>query len=54
MTHQYPSAYLLDMPARVLFAEARVIEKWCHENEKCAPVLLDLGEARRARKAEAR
>ena len=49
-----PSAYLLAMPARVLFGEARVIAKWCAENDKCAPTLLDLGMARLERKAERR
>lgn len=49
-----PSAYLLAMPARVLFGEARAIEKWCAENEKCRPTLLDLGLARAERYAERR
>ena len=52
MSHAYPSQYLLDMPARVLFSDARGIEKWCHENDKCAPVLLDLGLARALRGSE--
>ena len=47
-----PSAYLLNMPARVLFGEARAIERWCAENEKCRPTLLDLGLARAWRKSE--
>lgn len=47
-----PSAYLLAMPARVLFGEARAIEAWCAENEKCRPTLLDLGTAREVRHAE--
>lgn len=47
-----PSAYLMSMPARVLFGEARAIEKWCHDNEKCRPTLLDLGLARAYRKSE--
>jgi hypothetical protein len=49
-----PSQYLLEMPARVLFAEARVIERWCAENNRCRPTLLDLGTAREWRSSERR
>lgn len=49
-----PSAYLLAMPARVLFGDARAIEGWCHENKRCRPTLLDLGLARAERSTERR
>lgn len=48
----YPSAYLLVMPARVLFGDARAIENWCAEKGKCRPTLLDLGMARARRSSE--
>jgi hypothetical protein len=46
--------YLMDMPKRVLFGTCRGIEKWCQENDKVRPTLLDLDRARRARKGERR
>ncbi len=46
--------YLLNMPKRVLFGSCRAIEKWCKDNDKVRPTLLDLDRARRARKAERR
>ena len=46
--------YLMDMPKRVLFGTCRGIEKWCADNEKVRPTLLDLANARRARKSERR
>jgi hypothetical protein len=47
--------YLLEMPHRVLMGEAKGIEKWCKENNKAVPTLLDLGLARReVRKASRR
>lgn len=39
----------MTMPRHVLFGEARVIEKWCHDNGKVCPTLLDLALARKAR-----
>ena len=47
-------AYLMNMPKRVLFGSAKAIEKWCLDNEKVRPTLLDLDRARRARKGERR
>jgi hypothetical protein len=47
-------SYLMDMPKRVLFGSCRAIEKWCAENDKVRPTLLDLDRARRARKGERR
>lgn len=46
--------YLMDMPKRVLFGRCQAIEKWCAENEKVRPTLLDLANARKARKGERR
>lgn len=46
--------YLMDMPKRVLFGTCRGIEKWCRDNEKVRPTLLDLAHARTARKGERR
>jgi hypothetical protein len=46
--------YLMDMPKRVLFGTCKTIEKWCQENDKVRPTLLDLDGARRARKGERR
>lgn len=47
--HTLPSTYLIkDMPRRVLFGKAAVIEKWCRENGKAVPTLLDLACARKA------
>lgn len=37
----------MEMPPRILNGEAKGIEKWCKENGKAIPSLLDLGLARR-------
>lgn len=42
--------YLLKMPRRVLFGKAKGIERWCRDNDKCRPTLLDLERARKAKK----
>jgi hypothetical protein len=52
--HQLPSQYLLDMPRKVLMGQARGIERWCREHQKCPPTLLDLALARKARRNERR
>lgn len=44
--------YLLAMPNKVLFGPAKGIEKWCKDNGKCRPTLLDLELARAQRRAE--
>ena len=46
----HPSPYLLAMPDNVLFGNARAIEKWCHDEGKCRPTLLDLALARQERR----
>ena len=46
--------YLMEMPKRVLFGRCQAIEKWCRENDKERPTLLDLANARKARKGERR
>jgi len=46
--------YLMEMPKRVLFGSCKTIEKWCEDNTKVRPTLLDLDRARRARKSERR
>lgn len=46
--------FLMDMPKRVLFGSCRGIEKWCKEQGKERPTLLDLANARKARKGERR
>jgi hypothetical protein len=45
--HPLPSTYLLRMPRWALFGQARDIERWCRQNGKALPTLLDLGLARR-------
>ena len=50
MMNDRPSAYLLTMPADVLFGEAAGIERWCRARDKCRPTLLDLSLARQERR----
>lgn len=46
--------YPATMPRNILFGTARAIEKWCRENNKVRPTLLDLDTARREVKREQR
>jgi hypothetical protein len=42
--------WLLKMPNKVLFGQAKGIERWLSQNGKARPTLWDLDRARKARK----
>jgi hypothetical protein len=42
--------WLLKMPNKVLFGQAKGIERWLSQNGKARPTLLDLDIARRIKK----
>lgn len=44
----------MEMPRKVLFGQAKGIERWCKAHDKCVPTLLDLSVARAARRNENR